>query len=45
MVDKNDHPVRKHIDHSLIVRLRLYCITCLNMLGVTVAEVLRHKLE
>ena len=38
------HPARQHIDHRLIVRLRLYCITCLVMLGVIVAEVIRQKI-
>lgn len=38
------HPARQHIDHRLIVRLRLYCITCLVMLGVIVVEIVRHKI-
>jgi hypothetical protein len=38
------HPARQHIDHRLIVRLRLYCITCLVMLGVIVVEIVRHKM-
>ena len=38
------HPARQHIDRRLIVRLRLYCITCLVMLGVIVVEVVRHKI-
>jgi len=38
------HPARQHIDRRLIVRLRLYCITCLVMLGVIVVEIVRHKI-
>ena len=44
MVVQKYQPVRKHIDRRLIVRVKFFCITCLVMFGVIVAEVLRHKI-
>ena len=37
-------PFRKHIDRRLIVRLRLYCITCLVMFGIIVIDAHRHMI-